>query len=63
MLMLIMVLVLGGPQYMYWVSHFHLVMCESCDSMDYTPPVSSIHEISQARILEWVAISFSRGSS
>ena len=24
---------------------------------------SSVHEISQARILEWVAISFSRGSS
>ena len=29
----------------------------------WTPPVSSIHGISQARILEWVAISFSRGSS
>ena len=27
------------------------------------PPVSSVHGISQARILEWVAISFSRGSS
>ena len=26
-------------------------------------PGSSVHEISQARILEWVAISFSRGSS
>ena len=26
-------------------------------------PVSSVHEISQARILEWVAISFSRESS
>ena len=26
-------------------------------------PSSSVHEISQARILEWVAISFSRGSS
>ena len=31
--------------------------------MDYSPPGSSIHGISQARILEWVAISFSRGSS
>ena len=29
----------------------------------YSPPGSSIHEISQARILEYVAISFSRGSS
>ena len=28
-----------------------------------SPPDSSIHDISQARILEWVAISFSRGSS
>ena len=27
------------------------------------PPGSSVHGISQARILEWVAISFSRGSS
>jgi len=28
--------------------------------MDCNPPGSSAHEISQARILEWVAISFSR---
>ena len=27
--------------------------------MDCSPPGSSVHEISQARILEWVAISFS----
>ena len=31
--------------------------------MDYSPQGSSVHGISQARILEWVAISFSRGSS
>ena len=31
--------------------------------MDCGPPDSSVHVISQARILEWVAISFSRGSS
>ena len=31
--------------------------------MDCSPPISSVHGISQARILEWVAISFSRGSS
>ena len=30
-----------------------------CNPMDYSPPVSSIHGISQARILKWVAISFS----
>ena len=32
------------------------------DLMDYSPPGSSVHGISQARILEWVDISFSRGS-
>ena len=31
--------------------------------MDCSPPGSSVHVISQARILEWVAISFPRGSS
>ena len=34
-----------------------------CDSRDCGPPDSYAHEISQARILEWVAISFSRASS
>ena len=34
-----------------------------CNLMDCSPPGSSVHGISQARILEWVAISFSRGSS
>ena len=34
-----------------------------CDPMDYSSPGSSVHGISQARILEWVAISSSRGSS
>ena len=33
------------------------------DSRDYSPPGSSVHGILQARILEWVAIHFSRGSS
>ena len=31
--------------------------------MDYSPLSSSVHGIFQARILEWVAISFTRGSS
>ena len=31
--------------------------------MDCSPPRSSVHRICQARVLEWVAISFSRGSS
>ena len=30
-------------------------------TMDNSPPGSSVHGILQARILEWVAISFSRG--
>ena len=34
-----------------------------CDPMDCGPPGSSVHGISQARILEWAAVSFSRGSS
>ena len=34
-----------------------------CDPIDCSPTGSSVHEILQARILEWVAIPFSRGSS
>ena len=41
----------------------HSVMSDSCDTMDSSPPGSSVHGISQARRLEWVVISFSRGSS
>ena len=39
------------------------VMSDSCDPMDCSLSGSSIYGILQARILEWVAISFSRGSS
>ena len=34
-----------------------------CHSVDCSPPGSSVHVIFQARILEWAAILFSRGSS
>ena len=34
-----------------------------CNIMNCSPPGSSVHEISQVRILEQIAISFSRGSS
>ena len=34
-----------------------------CDSMGCSLPGSSVHGISQAKILEWVAVSFSRLSS
>ena len=43
-----------------WVSKSCLTLC---DPMDCSPPGFSVHGISQARVLEWVAISFSRGSS
>ena len=34
-----------------------------CNPMECNPPDSSVHGIIQERVLEWVAISFSRGSS
>ena len=44
-----------------------LLLTQSCltlwDPMDCSLPASSVHGILQARILEWVAMSFSRGSS
>ena len=43
-----------------WKSLSHVSLC---DHMDGNPLGSSVHGILQARILEWVAISFSRGSS
>ena len=38
-------------------------VCLFCNPMDHSPPGFSVHWISWARILEWVAISFSKGSS
>ena len=51
-----------------WWGNFLLVkatqLCPAlCNSMDYSLPGSSVHGILQARILEWVAIPFSMGSS
>ena len=43
------------------------LVAQSCltlgNPMDYSSPGSSVHGILQARILEWVAIPFSRASS
>ena len=43
------------------------LLAKSClilgDPMDYGPPGFSVHEILHGRILEWVAMPFSRGSS
>ena len=49
---------------------FHIEVCAEllqsypalCYPMDCSPPGSSVHGIVQVRILEWVAISFSRRS-
>ena len=40
-----------------------LVMSDSLQPIDCSPPGSSVHGIIQARILEWAAIPFSKGSS
>ena len=47
------------PQFRCLVAKLCLTLC---DPMDYSSPGSSVHGILQARILEWVSISFSRGS-
>ena len=51
----------------WYCPFFCLVVAQSCPTLctpwTVAPTGSSIHGILQARILEWVAISFSRGSS
>ena len=47
----------------WWCAYMCLLSLQSCDPMDCSPPGSSVHEILQARIREWVARSLSRGSS
>ena len=48
----------------YTHTHVCVLITQSCltlcDPMNCSPPGSSVHGILQARILEWVAISFSR---
>jgi len=51
---------LGQKRLVVWVAQLCLTRC---DPMDCSPPGSSVHEIFQARILEWIAIPSSRGSS
>ena len=45
-----------------WAKYCTRCCCQR-DSLDYSLPGSSVHGICQARILEWVAIAFSWGSS
>ena len=49
-----------GPRVKVIVAQLCLTLC---DPMDCSPPGSSVCGILQAKILEWVAIPFSRGSS
>ena len=47
-----------------WCVHVVTQSCQAlCDSMNWSPPASSVLAIAQAKILEWVAISSSRASS
>ena len=52
-----------GKRVMLLLLFSHSVLSHFCDPMDYSPPDSSVHGISQARILQWVAIPFFRGYS
>ena len=66
---------IGGRRFNFWATRepytlFSLKKSEVtqscltlCDPMDCSLPGSSVHGIFQARVLDWVAISFSRGSS
>ena len=47
----------------HYTRSFAKLCLNFCDPIGYTLPGSSVHGIFQARILEWVAISFSRGPS
>ena len=47
----------------WWPWFSRKVESNSCDPMDCSPPGFSVHGILQARTLEWIAISSSRGSS
>ena len=56
----------GGPGRSESTPHVHAQLLSQvwlCDAMDCSPPGSSVHGVLQVRILEWVAMPFSRGSS
>ena len=64
--------VLAGSQVYsihFWTPWFYVVVLVDqscltlCGLMDCSPPGSSVHGILQARVLEWVATPFSRGSA
>ena len=53
------------PSTLHGLQYMHAKLLQSCptlfDSMNCSPPGSSVHGILQARILEWVVMPFSRG--
>ena len=53
----------GEPVYTLGVCYVTAVLSDSLLPWDCSPPVSSVHGILQARILEWVAVPSSRASS
>ena len=56
-----------APSYPYEISCVLCSVTQSCltlfEPVDYSPRGSSVHGIFQVIVLEWIAISFSRGSS
>ena len=64
---IILISSLKNSQVKYVCACMHVKSLQSCvtlcDSMDCSPPGSSVHGVLQVRILEWVVIPFSRGSS
>ena len=47
---------------MYYIFSVFLVVSDSLQPHDFSTQGSSVHEIFQARMLQWVAISYSSGS-
>ena len=58
-----LLVLLTRPEVQGWVCSDAQSYLTLCSSMDCSSPGYSVHEISQPRMREWVAISFSRGSS
>ena len=72
LLIIVTSFVVESPLHSWNELHLIMALCSQvvaescpalCDPMDHIPPGSSVYGILQVRILEWVAISFSRGSS
>ena len=54
-----------NPRFLAFITALQLLSCVwlFCDPMVCSPPGSSVHGISQPRVLEWGAVCYSRGSS